>query len=86
MKVKAGLLLVALAAAACDVPGAAVGQATRASLTGAVDTDHAEVCAIKVTAPPDYGPGLHGIRTLYDLLYDLYARAGWIDPPAMDGK
>src|SRR5262249_35027602 len=35
-----------------------------------------------VTAPPNYGPSLHGVRTLYDLLYDMYVRAGWIDPPA----
>ncbi len=34
-----------------------------------------------LTAPPDYGPNLHGVRTLYDLLYDLYLSAGWLDPP-----
>jgi hypothetical protein len=35
-----------------------------------------------LTAPPNYGPNVHGGRTLYDLLVDLYARAGWLDPPS----
>jgi hypothetical protein len=35
-----------------------------------------------VTAPPDYGPTLHGVRTLYDLLYDLYVQARWLEAPA----
>ena len=34
-----------------------------------------------VTAPPDYAPGLKGIRTLYDLLFDLYVREGWLPFP-----
>jgi hypothetical protein len=34
-----------------------------------------------LTAPPDYGPNIHGVRTLYDLLYDLYVWAGWVDAP-----
>lgn len=34
-----------------------------------------------LTAPPNYGPNLHGVRTLYDLLYDLYVQAGWLDQP-----
>jgi hypothetical protein len=34
-----------------------------------------------VTAPPNYGPNVHGVRTLYDLLLDLYVRAGWLDTP-----
>ncbi len=34
-----------------------------------------------ITAPPDYGPNIHGVRTLYDLLYDLYIEAGWLQPP-----
>ena len=34
-----------------------------------------------LTAPPDYGPSLHGVRTLYDLLFDLYVQAGWLDAP-----
>lgn len=36
-----------------------------------------------VTAPPDYAPGVKGVRTLYDLLYDVYAQAGWLSEPAM---
>jgi hypothetical protein len=34
-----------------------------------------------VTAPPNYGPDLKGIRTLYDLLFDLYVREGWLPFP-----
>ncbi len=34
-----------------------------------------------LTAPPDYGPNVHGVRTLYDLLYDLYVTVGWLDAP-----
>jgi hypothetical protein len=30
-----------------------------------------------VAAPPNYGPMLKGVRTLYDLLFDLFASAGW---------
>jgi hypothetical protein len=35
-----------------------------------------------VTAPPNYAPRLKGVRTLYDLLYDLYVQAGWLPAPA----
>lgn len=35
-----------------------------------------------VTAPPNYAPQLKGVRTLYDLLYDLFVRAGWLRAPA----
>jgi hypothetical protein len=35
-----------------------------------------------LTAPPNYAPDLLGVRTLYDLLYDLYVRQGWLAPPA----
>lgn len=35
-----------------------------------------------LSAPPDYAPNVVGVRTLYDLLYDLYVRAGWLDFPA----
>jgi hypothetical protein len=31
-----------------------------------------------VTAPPNYAPQLKSERTLYDLLYDLYIQAGWM--------
>ncbi|WP_420829397.1 LodA/GoxA family CTQ-dependent oxidase [Nannocystis pusilla] len=31
-----------------------------------------------VTAPPDYGPGVLGVRTLHDLLVDVYVQAGWL--------
>src|SRR5262249_26208521 len=34
-----------------------------------------------VTAPPDYGPGVVGVRTLYDLLFDLYIQAQWLPAP-----
>ena len=35
-----------------------------------------------VTAPPNYAPQLKGVRTMYDLLVDLYIRAGWIAAPS----
>ncbi len=38
-----------------------------------------------VTAPPDYAPSIKGVRTLYDLLFDLFANAGWLSPPAKIG-
>ena len=34
-----------------------------------------------VTAPPDYAPGLKGVRSLYDLLFDLYVSRGWLPFP-----
>ncbi|MDC0723551.1 LodA/GoxA family CTQ-dependent oxidase [Nannocystis bainbridge] len=34
-----------------------------------------------VTAPPDYGPGVLGVRTLHDLLVDMYVQAGWQAAP-----
>ncbi|HVK67999.1 MAG TPA: LodA/GoxA family CTQ-dependent oxidase, partial [Polyangium sp.] len=34
-----------------------------------------------LSAPPDYAPSLLGVRTLYDLLYDLHVRAGQLPPP-----
>ena len=36
-----------------------------------------------VVAPPNYAPDLKGIRTLYDLLYDLYVRIGWLPGPGV---
>jgi hypothetical protein len=35
-----------------------------------------------VTAPPNYAPDVIGIRTMYDLLVDLYVAAGWMAAPA----
>ncbi len=34
-----------------------------------------------VTAPPNYAPQLKAVRTMYDLLYDLYVQAGWLPAP-----
>ena len=36
-----------------------------------------------LTAPPNYGPGVVGLRTLYDLLVDLYVQAQWMPAPQM---
>ncbi|WP_266171359.1 LodA/GoxA family CTQ-dependent oxidase [Dyella subtropica] len=36
-----------------------------------------------VTAPPNYGPQVKSVRTMYDLLYDLYVQAGWLQPPGV---
>ena len=35
-----------------------------------------------VSAPPNYAPQVKSERTLYDLLYDLYVQAGWMQAPA----
>jgi hypothetical protein len=34
-----------------------------------------------LTAPPNYGPGTVGVRTLYDLLLDVFTDAGWLPNP-----
>ncbi|WP_338844891.1 LodA/GoxA family CTQ-dependent oxidase [Massilia sp. W12] len=36
-----------------------------------------------VTAPPNYAPQVKAERTLYDLLYDLYVRNGWMQAPSL---
>lgn len=36
-----------------------------------------------VTAPPNYGPGVIGVRTLYDLLVDLYIQNQWLPFPEL---
>jgi hypothetical protein len=35
-----------------------------------------------VSAPPNYAPQLKAERTLYDVLFDLFVQAGWMQPPA----
>ena len=35
-----------------------------------------------VTAPPNYAPGMKGIRTLYDLLLEVFIDAAWEKAPA----
>jgi hypothetical protein len=35
-----------------------------------------------ITAPPNYGPSVVGVRTLYDLLFDLFVQAGWLPAPS----
>ena len=35
-----------------------------------------------LSAPPNYAPDVIGVRTLYDLLFDLYVGAGWMQRPA----
>ncbi|QRX96688.1 LodA/GoxA family CTQ-dependent oxidase [Streptomyces noursei] len=34
-----------------------------------------------VVGPPDYAPGVKTVRTLYDLLEDVFIRAGWLPRP-----
>lgn len=34
-----------------------------------------------LSAPPDYAPNVVGVRTLYDLLHDLFVGAGWMPFP-----
>jgi L-Lysine epsilon oxidase N-terminal/L-lysine epsilon oxidase C-terminal domain len=33
-----------------------------------------------VSAPPNYAPHVKSVRTMYDLLLDLYLQAGWVAP------
>jgi hypothetical protein len=40
----------------------------------------AEPAMVAVT-PPNFGPGLYGVVTLYDVIYDLYRRQEWLTPP-----
>ena len=35
-----------------------------------------------VVGPPNYAPDVVSVRTIYDLLYDVYVQAKWITPPA----
>lgn len=35
-----------------------------------------------LTAPPNYAPLVKTVRTLHDLMYDLFVRAGWLTLPA----
>lgn len=38
--------------------------------------------AMVVCTPPNFGPGLFSTVTMYDVVYDLYIREGWLKPPA----
>jgi hypothetical protein len=44
------------------------------------ETMIAEPAMVAVT-PPNFGPGLHGVVTLWDVIYDLYRRQGWLEAP-----
>jgi len=41
----------------------------------------AEPAMVAVT-PPNYGQGLHGVVTMHDVVYDLFLRQEWVEPPA----
>ncbi len=38
--------------------------------------------AMVVVTPPNFGPGLYGVVTMYDVVYDLFVRQGWL--PAVE--
>jgi hypothetical protein len=38
--------------------------------------------AMVAVAPPNFGQGLYGVVTLYDVVYDLFRRQGWLTPPS----
>jgi hypothetical protein len=50
-------------------------------LAGREDPLDAEPAFVVVT-PPNFGPGLYGVVTMYDVVYDLFVRQGWIEPPS----
>ncbi|HXJ80038.1 MAG TPA: LodA/GoxA family CTQ-dependent oxidase [Candidatus Methylomirabilis sp.] len=52
----------------------------RVKLVGRRDALDAEPAMVAVT-PPNFGPGLYGVVTMYDVVYDLFARHGWLAPP-----
>ncbi len=52
----------------------------RVKLPGKKEPLDAEPAMVAVT-PPNFGPGLYGVVTLYDVVYDLFVRQGWIEPP-----
>jgi hypothetical protein len=49
-------------------------------LKGQDATLEAEPAMVAVT-PPNFGPGLYGVVTLYDVIYDLFVRKGWLREP-----
>ncbi|WP_276484229.1 LodA/GoxA family CTQ-dependent oxidase [Paraflavitalea pollutisoli] len=38
--------------------------------------------AFVVCTPPNFGPGLFSLVTMYDVVYDLYVREGWLEGPS----
>ncbi len=52
----------------------------RATVTFNGQTFEAEP-AIVVCTPPNFGQGLYGVVTMYDVVYDLYLREGWLQGP-----
>lgn len=38
--------------------------------------------AFVVCTPPNFGPGLFSLVTMYDVVYDLYIREGWLEGPS----
>src|SRR5262249_28523668 len=61
-----------------DVSDGPVRARVRLSGQEAMDAEPAMV----VVTPPNFGPGLFGVVTLYDVIYDLFVRQSWIEPPA----
>ncbi len=49
-------------------------------LRGTSETFEAEPAMVAVT-PPNFGQGLYGVVTLFDVVYDLYVRLGWAEAP-----
>lgn len=37
--------------------------------------------AVVAVTPPNFGHGLYGVVTLFDVVYDLFVRRGWTEPP-----
>lgn len=49
----------------------------RATVTIAGNTYEADP-AVVVCTPPNFGPGLFAVVTMYDVVYDLYVKEGWV--------
>lgn len=52
----------------------------RAKVTYKGKTYEAEPALVVVT-PPNFGQGLYGVVTMFDVVLDLYYRIGWLKPP-----
>ncbi len=52
----------------------------RVQLHGQSEALTAEPAMVVVT-PPNFGPGLFSVVTMYDVVYDLFVRQGWLPQP-----
>jgi hypothetical protein len=54
----------------------------RATVRFADGSEQVAEAAMVAVTPPNFGPGLYGVVTLYDVVYDLFRRQDWLTAPA----